>query len=425
MLEAEFDADSLPSFDDDVDQAQSVLRAELGTVVQPPVGVLAPDGDTEIEWVDDDDILTDDATKAIAQTRDAEKTTKMTASVAPTYQPQTLANDKGHGQKTTATMTASAAPTDWVSGVGTLPKDKRDAQKTTTTTTTTTPGEGMAARDGGGKALSTQLLEMSAHAAASDRVEAATKKARGALDVVVTHFAEPLDWLADAIKVARRIFVYHKGPADKTLQDYLSTPAARQAPWTAAVHWTVTANIGREGHAILQHCLAMKRRKLPPADTKSDDGGPEFTLFLQGALEEHRAMVHTFSEWHRYAEHEYNAVWGEFHTNRGFIDHHERYKQELRDGLMQPTKLTFADYYTLVLGRQFPPSGRVFVSYCNCFSVANTRIMAHAEAFYERAMLSLAAGPNPATGHYFERLSRAIFGGGTPHCPIPFIPIIA
>ena len=89
-----------------------------------------------------------------------------------------------------------------------------------------------------------------------------------------------------------------------------------------------------------------------------------------GAVERSQALDET--------EHDYVAVWGEWYSNPGFIDHNDRYKAELRDGSMQPTKLTFAEDYQLLIGRPFPLSKRVFVSYCNCFAVANRRIALHA-----------------------------------------------
>jgi hypothetical protein len=266
--------------------------------------------------------------------------------------------------------------------------------------------------------LSTQLLETSTRAAEAEKVDAAAKRSRSVMDAVITHCEEPLDWLRDVAEHVRRLYIYHKGRRDGKLHDYLTAAGRSTAAWASRVTWIPTENVGREGHTILLHCLTMKRGKLDECGAPSD-----LTLFLQGGVDDHKPMVYPFAHFHRYAEHEYNAVWGEWYANPGHIVHNDRYKQELREGSMQPTKLTFCDYYELLMGRPFPPSGRVFVSYCNKFSVANKRILAHSASFYERAMLSLSAGKNPATGHYFERLARAVFGGGTPNCSLPFLPI--
>jgi hypothetical protein len=378
----DLDLSGIEPFDSDLGEARETLRATVGSKARATFGSkarTAPSAPTsakltswldsaDIEWVGDEPSKTDSETKI------------------PTIAPLTAATHEGPASAAApASAHLKSTATAVVAATAVMPS------------------------------LSTILLEQSARAAETSRVEASSKKARSVLDIVVTHFEEPLDWLCEAANHARRVFVYHKGDPNKKLTDYLQKPIK----WVDGVVWTVSENVGREGATILTHCLEMRRGRI--ADCLPD----HHTLFLQGNIEDHRPMVYPFAQWHRYIEQDYASVWGEWYARAGHVEHNDRYKRELSEGTMQPTKLTFAEYYTLLTGRPFPPSGRVYISYCNVFSVSNRRIMAHAESFYERALMTLTVGKNPAVGHLFERLTRAIFGGSTPACGTPFLPILA
>ncbi len=75
------------------------------------------------------------------------------------------------------------------------------------------------------------------------------------------------------------------------------------------------------------------------------------------------------------------------------------------------SKITLAEYYELLLGRKWPPSGHIkgrTVSLPLCFSVCNARMATHHESFYRRGLLTLT---QPATSRLFGCLISSIFGG--------------
>jgi hypothetical protein len=186
---------------------------------------------------------------------------------------------------------------------------------------------------------------------------------------------------------------------------------AEDSSWLGKVRWQALANVGREGHTVLHHCLRLKRGEAG----KDDPAGERHTLFLQGSIDDHKGLVFPYWSWNLYLKQGFVA--GGVETlkakDSGFMAHSNEAKARL-----QPTKLTLAEYYEHLLKRPFP--GEILVSYCNCFAVKNARILAHAEAFYQRAIDTLAIGPNPEAGHYFERLVLSIFGAFAG----PFSPIL-
>lgn len=227
---------------------------------------------------------------------------------------------------------------------------------------------------------------------------------REKLELVVSHYEERLDWLQDAAKACKRIWVYHKGNTLKTLGFYINI--GRDLAWIAKIKWLRLPNVGRESHTILHHCLQMKLGKIP--DLKPDD----HTLFLQGSIDDHKHLVFPYWKWGNYLKQDYVG---------GGVQ-----EVDLSEGLplnekllatLQPSDMTFAEYYEHVLGQSFP--GKVWVSYCNLFAVKNQRILAHCQQLYERALQTLDKDTNPIAGHYFERLNASLFSAfATPFQPI-------
>lgn len=236
-------------------------------------------------------------------------------------------------------------------------------------------------------------------------VEGKRGRARELLDLVVSHFEERLEWLWEASRVCRRIFVYHKGDPKKPLASYVG----KLQSWMTKIRWVLLPNVGREGHTILHHCLQMKRNEIE--GTLSDG----FTLFLQGSIEDHKHLVFPFWQWDKYLAQGFVGGGVSWYENPGRIKH----PPSVSATLDPPTKLTFAQFYQLLLHRPFPADRRVLVSYCNCFSTSNERILKHGQPFYERAKEMLSVGKNPEVGHYFERITLSLFGAFQP----PFRPI--
>lgn len=229
------------------------------------------------------------------------------------------------------------------------------------------------------------------------------------LTLVVSHYEERLDWLEEASKACRKIFIYHKGDVIKTAGHY----AGRTGPWMASIVWVPVPNVGREGHTIFNHCLRMKTT--PLSRDLNLPGG--HTLFLQGSIDEHKHLVFPFWHWDRYLAQGFVGGGVSWYKNPGFIKHPPTVV------LDPPTKIPFAEFYELVLRRPYPFANEkgILVCYCNCFAVSNERILQHGEKFYKRMVDLLSAGKNPAVGHYFERLTLSVFGAFDPPAftPIP------
>lgn len=149
--------------------------------------------------------------------------------------------------------------------------------------------------------------------------------------------------------------------------------------------------------------------------------GKEYTLFLQADVKNHHQLI--FKDIERYLESDYVNVSFQYSDQSGSIVHNKENKQLLMDKEMFPCPIPLADYYFLLTNRNWPfMGGKMPISYSNFFSVRNSRLAAHSDAFYERAYMTLVEdqSDNPEHGHYFERMVAVLFGDFPVFLPILF-----
>ena len=219
--------------------------------------------------------------------------------------------------------------------------------------------------------------------------------------LVITHFEESLGSLEKYFPQTYEIlYIYHKGDPSKTYQDYGLNVEKEK------LKWICLENVGREGHTILHHCLSL----LSNESTKKED----FTIFMQAGIEDHLPYIYTGHHFNKYFEHDYVCPTLDWVTNEKRIHHNETNKKLLSQELLQESPLTLKEYYEYILGKSWPLEGKIPVSYHNCFSVKNSRILQHSKSFYIRALSTLNKSNNPEEGHYFERLTRVIYDSSNP-----------
>lgn len=228
-------------------------------------------------------------------------------------------------------------------------------------------------------------------------------------NLVITHCEESLAWL-DKItpRTYGMVYIYHKGNKTQNAAHY-GCPVN--------VLWIPVENVGREGATIMQHCLRMKRHEVTALPS-------HFTVFMQSDPDPHihRGTMFPLHETHKYySEADYRACALDFYNNAGVMTYSadSGYDKMKEKGHMKATQQgTMSEYYEYLFKRPFPATTGIPVSYCNVFGVRNYRILAHSDSFYERALRTLNHHINPEEGHYFERLTRSIFGGTSPYCPL-------
>jgi hypothetical protein len=228
-------------------------------------------------------------------------------------------------------------------------------------------------------------------------------------DLVLTHYDERIEWLnVVESQKPRRIFVYHKGTRGKGPADYGLTLKGWDMNGTSmlsslrgeipGLEWIEAKDVGRDSETICRHALDVKRGKIPGLQA---DG---FTIFTHCAEWTQRsAHVFPIAKLGEYRKDDYVSVYGEWITA-------QQIDSTIFPRDCAPCPLDFAEYYELVTGRERPPSGRFFVSYCNSFGVRNSRLLAHSADVYDRALCTLRGDANPKAAHYFERLCRTLFG---------------
>lgn len=274
-----------------------------------------------------------------------------------------------------------------------------------------------------------------------------------AIDLVVAHQEEKLDWLPNV----RLIYILHKGTRHRTPTDY-------GVPTTCNVIWIRLNDVGLCVHSWLWYCRVLRNDSLgkenavlwrsSPSDTSPAltaaskeemqklfrqlaPQPSDTTIFVAGEIlpagrPDMQLAVAQFKE---YASKPFVCVKQVKHVEQGRLQHNPVLAKDRMLGVMHPSSATLRDVHNFLTERHWPIGGIITIpgsppypgndkSAVAPFGVSNARILAHDPRLYDRAISLLDQHPNPEEAHLVYKLLFTLFGDGGDQLAIPFCPII-
>lgn len=212
------------------------------------------------------------------------------------------------------------------------------------------------------------------------------------LEIVVSRFMEPLDWVYEEPYNKFNIIVYNKG----TQIEWPNVPS----------HVTVRnlSNLGRESGTYLQHIVDNYDNLAPvtvflPGSFLSDHKRPRAEKTVELALKRQTSVFygeHVGSIRTAFADFSINDYASVIPINRSANPESAQIPAQIRP---------FGAWLDARLGQRDAP----VVCFYAIFAVARKDILQHSLDFYKRLLEEVNVGSSPEVGHYFERAWPVIF----------------
>ena len=215
------------------------------------------------------------------------------------------------------------------------------------------------------------------------------------IELVISRFAETLDWVKEEPFNAYPYVVYNKGPdANYFRSDKMNKETQLQ-------------NVGRETHTYLKHII------------DNYDGLADITIFLMGSVElpnKHDRAVALVREIENTRTSKFSCIKNmpstldthhEFKLDN-YMSSNQNNKSSNADDLIKPSDIRpFSEWHKSTFGADMKKH--------TCFSanaimgVKRDDIQSRPKDFYEKLLTQVDSHHNPETGHYFERSWPEVF----------------
>jgi hypothetical protein len=212
------------------------------------------------------------------------------------------------------------------------------------------------------------------------------------IQLVISRYAEKLNWLNDEVFNRYPNIIYNKGSND----DYTTN--------ANTISTVNVENVGRCDHTYLYHII------------NNYDNLANITVFLPGSLD----MQHKYEKAKRIleeTEQNGNPVWiGFMHDSvktdmYGFQLDDWQASQEINKSANPETKLELSEErpFGKWMDKNFPGVDATKISYWGMFCVSREEVLQHPKQYYSDLIKQLETSSNPEVGHYFERGWEAVF----------------
>jgi hypothetical protein len=216
---------------------------------------------------------------------------------------------------------------------------------------------------------------------------------RSDIEIVISRYNEPLDWIKEGPFNKYNVIVYNKGPNDnfeRTSNTIKTVPLE---------------NVGREGHTYLYHIV------------NNYDNLAEITVFLPGScniqhkkdkatqilnnIEESKTAIFISTTTHENVKTDlYDFTLDEW------VSSDESNKSINAEKTLDKSKIRpYGKWYESNFGDSVVNN----VTYLGIYSVSKHDILQHPLEYYKNLMIQLETSSNPEVGHYMERSWAAVF----------------
>ena len=213
------------------------------------------------------------------------------------------------------------------------------------------------------------------------------------IEIVISRYNEPLEWIKDSPFSNYNAIVYNKGPNE----EFEKTPNIKRI--------VPLENVGREGHTHLYHII------------NNYDNLAEITVFLPGScnmqnkkdkakkliekIEEYDKAVFVSDETHNCVK----TVLYHFQLDE-YTSSDDSNRSINPENILEKSNIRpFGKWFETNFGDTVTKN----ISYLGIYSISKQDILQHPIEHYKKLLEQLETSSNPEVGHYIERSWAAIF----------------